>query len=239
MLFCSGNEKININYASNGDVSKIYELYKHISITPKNYLTALNKGEKSFEHRGGMFEISLPEDIEKRINDKREKTIVGSYKDSICSMLWYGYWEPEVFEGLEVLKGNEKLAEVMEKAEKENKLGYSKEIISLVEGSKIMPFALFYKMMSDYVDEGIAYTVGEVFLVNGYEDKNGYKQVDLLNKASFNFLKKSGGIQIGAMPQKKVDLKGFSVYITPQVFIWDTNKSLYAIKNILSEKGWG
>ena len=239
-LLNKDGEKILVRPAAVDEASLIADIYKHIAVTKDNYVSSLSHGEKSFENCGGMFEISNEEEIRQRINDKNEQLSVGLYKEKITSMLWYGLWQKGVFEDLTVLDGEESYYEIFRDAAERGKLGYSKEIISLwIAPEKTMSFALFYDMMKDYAERGIKYTVGEVYLINGYEDDAGYHESNLINKASYNFLVSTGGRHIGVTPQKKVCLKGFSVYKTPNIFIWDTEKSFKTIENILKKKGWG
>lgn len=238
-LLNKDDEELLIRPAVADDASSIADIYKHIAVTKENYITSLNRGQKSFEKCGGMFEISNEDEIRLRINDENERLSVGLYKDRITSMLWYGLWQKGVFEDLTVFDGKEKYGELFKAAAEKGVLGYSKEIISLwITPAKIMSLALFYDMMQDYSENGIKYTVGEVYLINGYEDNTGYRESNLLNKASYNFLVSTGGKHIGTTPRKKVSLEGFSVYKTPNIFIWDTEKSLIKIENILKRKEW-
>ncbi len=238
-LFNKDGEELLIRPAVADEASSIAGIYKHIAVTKENYISSLNRGKKSFEKCGGMFEISYEDEIKLRINDENEQLSVGLYKNKITSMLWYGLWQEGIFEDLTVFKGMEKYGELFKDVAKKGKLGYSKEIISLwIKPAKIMSLALFYDMMKKYSENGIKYTVGEVYLINGYEDDTGYHESNLLNKASYNFLVSTGGIHIGTTPRKKVYLKGFSVYKTPNVFIWDTEKSFKIIEKNLKEKGW-
>lgn len=232
-------EKIIIRPAEADEAPSIAGIYRHIAVTEKNYVTSLNPGEKSFEKCGGMFEISSEDEIKLRINDENEQLSVGLYKEEVTSMLWYGMWQEGVFEDLIPYDKEKKAYELFRQTAEKGKLGYSKEIISLwITPEKIMSLALFYDMMKDYVQKGITHTVGEVYLINGYEDDTGYHESNLLNKASYNFLVSTSGRCIGTTPEKKVYLNGFSVYKTPNIFIWDTEKSLKIIENLLNEKGW-
>ncbi len=239
-LLNENGEELLIRPAVYDEASSIADIYKHIAVTKENYISSLNCGKKSFDKCGGMFEISNEEEIKLRINDKNEHLSVGLYKDKITSMLWYGLWQDGVFDDLTVFSGKEKYGALFKEFAEKGKLGYSKEIISLwTTPAKIMSLALFYYMMRNYSENGIKYTVGEVYLINGYEDKTGYHKSNLMNKASYNFLVSTGGVHIGTTPEKKVCLDGFSVYKTPNIFIWDTENSFRVIENLLKKKGWG
>jgi len=102
----------------------------------------------------------------------------------------------------------------------------------------VMPFALFYAMMSDYVASGIPHTAGEVFEVTGYEDGEGSVERSLLNGASYRFLMKTGGDMVGRTNTKTVVMDGFSVRIRPRIFLWNTKISRETTGMLLKEKGW-
>ena len=237
--FDCGSQRVTVRTAVISDVDRLADLYRAVQITAKQCHEALNAADGSFQQRGGMFEISSAAAIEQLVRDPAETVLVGESGGSVCGLLWYGMAKADTFADLQPLPERQAEAEAMAHVRANGACGYAKEIISVGEDTpREMPFALFYAMMSDYVHNGVAQTVGEVYSIDRYETQGSIYVSGLINLASYRFLLKCGGIELGATGQKQVKLEQYAIWKTPHIFLWNTIDARNIIRQELTERGW-
>ena len=238
-IFEKAPEQIVIRPMLPDDAERVAALYLQIAVTKDNYRERLSEGENSFQRRGGMFLINDAERMRAILADDAERELVGEYAGELCGMLWYGAWENELVDALTLFPAHAASGEVLQRRIKEGTIAYAKEIISQKPApGNIMALSLFRTMLRDLSARGYQSTCGEVFRVDGYDDASGSHRQELLNTASYNMLKKTGGCHIGTAKPKQRVMKDFTVHISPQIFLWDNAESEKIITGLLSAKGW-
>lgn len=221
------------------DINEVAQLYKSVAITDKNYKTKLSpKSEGSFEKNGGMFLINDKKRLEQLFYSDKELMLVAQDKENIiCGFIWYSL-DKENMQSLSSLKFNPNYAnynKIIKQNFKDNSLVFGKEIIVTTDKKiKQLPLLLFYCILSFLHEENFLFSTGEVYQVKGFEDEFGKHTVDMLNIRSYKTLSNSGGIHIGSIPVKNLDLQNYCVDIVSHVFIWDINKSIINMENYLN-----
>ena len=236
--FQRGAQHLLVRSAAPADVDRLAQLYQTVQITAEQCHAALNAGDGSFMQRGGMFEINQSEDIERIVNDAAEKVFVVEFQDEIYGLIWFGLAKPDTFDDLIPLPEQRAAAEQVALARANGVCGFAKEIISVWDAPHELPYALFFAMMSDYVKNGIALTVGEVYTIDKYQTAGSVYESGLLNLASYRFLRDCSGVELGVTAQKRVPLEQFSVWKTPHILCWNTKHALTTIHRELTNKEW-
>ena len=238
-LFSCGTQQISVRWAVASDAERLAELYSAVQIRAEQCHKVLNAKDGSFAKRGGMFEISSVEDLRRILRDKDEKVLTGEYNGTVCGLLWFGTAKADTFADLVPLPEQREAAERMARARAKGSCGYAKEIISLgADTPREMPVVLFYAMMNEYVKNGTSLTVGEVYTIDKYQTQGQIFESGLLNNASYSFLLRCGGVELGRTRQKKVDLESYSVWKTPHILMWNTKDAMEIIRLELANNEW-
>ena len=237
--FHCGTKQLSVRYAAPADVQRLAQLYRAVQITAQQCHEALNAKNGFFAQCGGMFEISRTAELERILTDKAETVLVGEYNGTICGLLWFGMAQADTFADLQPYPDQMEAAAKIAQARANGACGYAKEIISYgTDIPREMPYALFYAMMSEYIKRGVGLTVGEVYTIDQYQTEGQTFESGLLNLASYRFLLKCGGIELGCTEQKRVDLEAYSVWKTPHILFWNTSDAMASIRQELTNREW-
>lgn len=224
----------NIMPLAEQDIKMAAQMYLKVAITEKNYLERLREGKNSFHNRGGMFLIQNQEILTKLLHSPEERLRLAWHNGRPGGLLWYGDWYEEAFRGLEAFPESEHPDDILLRLGEQGRLGYVKEII-VTESAPggATAWQLLLEMMESFCCMGKTHAVAEVYRVKEYEDGQGRHRCDMLNMPSFSTLRQSGGVHIGQTPARQIEMKGFRVVIRPQVFLWDTAKSVEILRSLL------
>jgi hypothetical protein len=211
--------------AAAGDAEELARMYAGIAITAENYREKLCPGRPgNFKDGGGMFIIHNKESILAEIG----RSLFCLMKDkngAIAASFWVAESDP-AFEG---------------KGRFDNPDGltvYSRELIVLRHsGDLSVSRIMFYTVSAAMKKLGYARSLGEVYLIAGYEDAEGMHEADMLNERSFRALLNAGWRDLGQNDPRTADIGGVTVFIRPRIVGFDYAVDLPLLEQKLASEG--
>lgn len=225
------NKEYIFDIASSEDINAIAELYADTAINYGNYNKKLSKESKSnFSENGGMFVVLNKEEIQEEI--KRDENLWAVIKDKenhLMGSFWFStknkYFEGSEYENLEGLI-------------------YPREIVvSKKINTKYIGRLLYYTVVYAMQRGGYKQSICDVYKARDYEADGKRLTVNLLNNRSVSLLVSVGAEFKGVFPIRKIELKGITVWIEPQVYYLDHKKVIKKCNKFFNERNiqicWG
>ena len=219
------NERFLFRAAMQDDAEELARMYAEISVNKGNYHEKLEPGPEDFSKTGGMFIIHDKDSILEEMAKSRSLFgIIQSPDGCAAAMLWVSLDDP----AFRTYKDTDNDA-----------LIFAREIIVRLNNIPHLTALLFYTVFRTLKTLGYTHSIGEVYKVLEYQDRDGTHHCGMLNERSFRSIMDNGAMHTGKNPVRETVVKSIPLIalIEPQIVYFDYGIVLPTLEKKLEKLG--